>query len=98
MPHFFFTFLILLFGPSPLTRRAHLFRSALFRSSRPKITGYIDVPGGVDAGTRIPVIVFHGAWPGPVLAVVAGAHGTEYASIVAVELLAQLDRADLPAP
>ncbi|MDQ6891149.1 MAG: M14 family metallopeptidase [Acidobacteriota bacterium] len=58
--------------------------------------GYLDVPAGSDAGTRIPVIVFHGAWPGPVLAIVAGAHGTEYASIVAVERVAQrLDPADL---
>jgi uncharacterized protein len=58
--------------------------------------GYLDVPAGSDAGTRIPVMVFHGAWPGPVLAIVAGAHGTEYASIVAVERVAQrLDPADL---
>ncbi len=58
--------------------------------------GYIEVPAGADAGTRIPVIVFHGAWPGPVLAVVAGAHGTEYASIAAVARLAErLDPADL---
>ena len=37
-----------------------------------RANGYIDVPAGVDAGTRIPVIVFHGAWPGPVLAIVVG--------------------------
>jgi predicted deacylase len=61
-----------------------------------RANGYIDVPAGSDAGTRIPVIVFHGAWPGPVLAVVSGAHGTEYASIVAVERVARrLDPADL---
>src|SRR5205085_3871273 len=29
----------------------------------------------------------HGARPGPVLAVASGAHGTEYASIIAVEML-----------
>ena len=58
--------------------------------------GYVEVPAGSDAGTRIPVMVFHGAWPGPVLAIVAGAHGTEYASIAAVERLAErLDPADL---
>jgi uncharacterized protein len=34
----------------------------------------------------------HGAKPGPVLALVAGAHGTEYASIIALEkLIGQLD-------
>jgi predicted deacylase len=61
-----------------------------------RANGFIDVPAGVDPGTRIPVMVFHGAWPGPVLAIVAGAHGTEYASILAVVGLAQrLDPAEL---
>lgn len=54
-----------------------------------KATGYIDVPAGVDAATNIPVVVVHGAKPGPVLAIVAGSHGTEYASIIAVERLIQ---------
>jgi uncharacterized protein len=52
-------------------------------------TGYIDVPAGVDAGLQIPVAVVRGAKPGPVLAIVAGSHGTEYASIIAVERLIQ---------
>ncbi|MGH9864337.1 MAG: M14 family metallopeptidase [Candidatus Acidiferrales bacterium] len=52
-------------------------------------TGYINVPAGVDAATNIPVVVVHGAKPGPVLAIVSGAHGTEYASIIAVERLIQ---------
>ncbi len=54
-----------------------------------RANGFIRVPAGVDAGTDIPVIVIHGARPGPMLAVVAGAHGTEYASIIALEKLAQ---------
>jgi predicted deacylase len=54
-----------------------------------KATGYIAVPAGVDAAASIPVIVVHGAKPGPVLAMVAGAHGTEYASIIALQKLAQ---------
>ncbi len=54
-----------------------------------KATGYINVPAGVDAATNIPVVVVHGAKPGPVLAIVAGSHGTEYASIIAVERLIQ---------
>jgi predicted deacylase len=49
--------------------------------------GVLKVPAGSDAGTDIAVAVAHGAKPGPVLAVVAGAHGTEYASIIAVEKL-----------
>jgi predicted deacylase len=56
--------------------------------------GAIVVPPGVDAGTSIPVIVVNGSKPGKVLALVAGAHGTEYASIIALErLAARLDPA-----
>lgn len=50
-----------------------------------KVMGAIKVPAGSDAGYDIPVAVVHGMKPGPVLAVVAGAHGSEYASIIAVE-------------
>jgi uncharacterized protein len=54
--------------------------------------GAIEVPAGSDAALSIPVAVVHGARPGPVLALVSGAHGTEYASIIAVErLIQQLD-------
>src|ERR1700730_2219300 len=61
-----------------------------------KATGTIEVPAGSDAALSIPVAVFHGAQPGPVLALVAGAHGTEYASIIALEkLIPALDPAQL---
>jgi predicted deacylase len=61
-----------------------------------KVTGTIEVPRGVDAATSIPVVVVHGAKPGPVLALVSGAHGTEYASIIALEkLIAMLNPADI---
>jgi hypothetical protein len=43
-----------------------------------KSTGYLEVPAGVDAATNIPVIVINGEKRGPVLALVSGAHGTEY--------------------
>ena len=52
-----------------------------------KATGTIEVPAGSDAALSIPVAVFHGAKPGPVLALVSGAHGTEYTSIIALEKL-----------
>lgn len=59
-----------------------------------KATGSIAVPAGSDAALSIPVAVVHGARPGPVLSIVAGSHGTEYASIIAVErLIAELDPA-----
>ena len=61
-----------------------------------KVTGVIAVPAGVDAATSIPVAVVHGAKPGPVLALVSGAHGTEYASIIALEkLIGRLDPAEI---
>jgi len=61
-----------------------------------KALGYLEVPAGVDAGTNIPVVVVNGSKPGPVLALVTGAHGTEYVSVVAVEkLIADLDPAEI---
>lgn len=47
------------------------------------------VPAGVDGETFIPVTVIHGAKPGKVLAMVAGVHGFEFASILAAERLAE---------
>lgn len=47
--------------------------------------GWIEVPDGVDPGTRLPVTVAHGARPGPVLALVAGTHGYEYTSVLALQ-------------
>jgi uncharacterized protein len=52
-----------------------------------KSTGYLEVPAGIDAATNIPVIVINGEKRGPVLALVSGAHGTEYTSIIAIEKL-----------
>jgi predicted deacylase len=54
-----------------------------------RANGLLQVPAGVDAAASIPVIVINGAKPGPTLALVAGAHGTEYASIIALEKIAQ---------
>jgi predicted deacylase len=52
-------------------------------------TGVISVPPGNDAGYDIPVAVVNGTRPGKVLALAAGSHGTEYASIIALERLIQ---------
>jgi uncharacterized protein len=61
-----------------------------------KADGYIQVPAGVDVGTNIPVVVVNGAKAGPVLALVTGAHGTEYVSIIAIEkLIRELDPAQV---
>ena len=76
-------------------RRAFLVGTASAAPGQ-KAFGAIEVPAGSDAALAIPVAVVHGARPGPTLAIVAGAHGTEYASIIAVErLIQELDPATL---
>ena len=61
-----------------------------------KISGFIPVPDGVDPGTRIPVTVITGGTDGPVLALVAGVHGSEPSPIVALQRVrAQLDTMQL---
>ena len=55
-----------------------------------RANGVIQVPRGADAAADIPVIVINGARPGPLLALVSGAHGTEYASILAMYKLARM--------
>ena len=61
-----------------------------------KTSGYLEVPAGVDAATNIPVVVVNGVKPGKILALVSGAHGTEYVSIIAIEkLIAQIDPGQL---
>ena len=49
--------------------------------------GELAVPAGADAGTTVGVAVINGAKPGKVVAIVSGAHGTEYASVVALTRL-----------
>ena len=55
-------------------------------------TGQLDVAAGADAATFIPVSIVHGARPGPVLALIAGVHGSETTPILALQqLLPRLD-------
>lgn len=68
----------------------------LVASPGERVSGFLTVPAGVDQGTRIPLTVIHGAKPGPVLALIAGTHGYEYAPIVALQKLrGQIDPAEL---
>lgn len=63
-----------------------------------RASGFIEVPAapGKDEGTRIPVTVIHGAKPGPVLGLVAGTHGYEYAPVLAMQRFpAQVDPREL---
>jgi predicted deacylase len=55
-------------------------------------SGFIEVPEGIDEGSRIPISILNGALPGPVLALIAGTHGYEYAPIIALQnIRAELD-------
>jgi predicted deacylase len=59
-------------------------------------SGFIEVPAGVDAATRIPITIVRGAQAGPTLALIAGTHGSEVAPIVALQRVrAALDPAAL---
>ncbi len=57
----------------------------------------LQVPAGTtDPATYIPVSVFHGTGPGPVLALTMGVHGFEYAPILAAQrLLGRIDAGTL---
>ena len=60
------------------------------------VSGYLEVPAGIDAATQIPVSVIHGTRPGPTLALIAGTHGYEYPPITALQRLrGSLDPATL---
>ena len=65
-------------------------------TSRPgeKVSGFITVPAGSDPGTQIPVTIVAGPRDGPVLALIAGVHGSEPSPIVALQRVrAMLDPA-----
>jgi predicted deacylase len=50
-----------------------------------KVSGFIDILRGFDPETRIPVTVITGTVSGPVLALVAGIHGSEPSPIIALQ-------------
>jgi len=57
-----------------------------------KASGDITVPAAQDEATTIPITIVNGAKDGPLLALVAGNHGYEYAPILALQRLgARLD-------
>ena len=76
--------------PTPLT-----IGSAVARPGQAS-SGFIEVPAGVDAATRIPISIVRGTQSGPTLALIAGTHGSEVAPIVALQRVrAALDPASL---
>ena len=98
MRHLFFLAMVLALGPTTgwSQVREPLTVGGAKAGPGQKVSGWIDVADGADAGTRIPVSVIHGAKSGAVLALVAGTHGYEYTSILALQrLLPRLDPAKM---
>jgi uncharacterized protein len=96
MPLYAASFALAIVLASPAAKPAAFTVGTAAAAPGQKVFGAIEVPAGIDAATRIDVAVVRGTKPGPILALVSGAHGTEYASIVAVEKLIQsLDPATL---
>ena len=62
-----------------------------------KVSGKLAVSAGMDdVQTFIPVTIIHGRQPGPVLSLIAGIHGSEYAPILAMQRLPDaLDPAEM---
>jgi len=91
-----FSLALLVLPLSALAQRPTFTVGTATAAAGQKANGYIEVPAGADAATNIPVVVVNGAKAGPVLALVTGAHGTEYVSIIAVEkLIGELDPAQV---
>ncbi|MBI1750689.1 MAG: succinylglutamate desuccinylase/aspartoacylase family protein [Acidobacteria bacterium] len=78
--------LSLLLPAASFAQRASFSVGPLAAAPGTRASGFLEVPArGADQGTRIPVTVIHGAKAGPVLGLVAGTHGYEYAPIVAMQ-------------
>jgi uncharacterized protein len=93
---FLIVFLILAAASSPLHAQFRFTVGTASAAPGQKATGFLEVPAGADPATNIPVAVVNGVQPGPVLALVSGAHGTEYTSIIALEtLILDLDPSQL---
>lgn len=89
-------FALVLIGPETLFAQEAFTVGTAIAAPGQKSSGYLEVPAGVDAATKIPVVVVNGAKPGKTLALVSGAHGTEYVSIIAIEkLISSLDPAQI---
>lgn len=84
---------VLLFCLTPLAPAQEILRVGDVSVSRgTKATGVLKILDGVDKGVEVPVSVIHGKDPGKVLALIAGTHGYEYTSIIALQrLLPKLD-------
>ncbi|MFK7830201.1 MAG: M14 family metallopeptidase [Congregibacter sp.] len=74
--------------PARADPRADSFKVGAIEAPRGQlVSGFLEVPAGVDEGSKIPVTIAHGVSDGPVLALLAGIHGYEYPPITALQSL-----------
>lgn len=72
--------------PTAQAQRANFTVGPVSAAPGTRASGFLEVPArGTDQGTRIPITIIHGAKAGPVLGLVAGTHGYEYAPIMAMQ-------------
>jgi predicted deacylase len=76
--------LLVLVAPTLPAQRAAFEVGPVRAAAGTRASGFLDVPAGMDSATRIPITVIHGGAPGPVLALIAGTHGSEVAPILAL--------------
>src|SRR5919112_4306812 len=74
--------------PDDVTDRSSLVVGGITAESGTRAAGYASVDLGDGAGASVPVLLVHGAQPGPRVAVTAGIHGAEYVSIAALREVA----------
>jgi len=69
----------------PLAAQTPLTIAGVTAAPGTRASGFLEVPAGVDAATRIPFTIVRGAAPGPTLALIGGTHGSEVAPILALQ-------------
>lgn len=84
-----FVALLVLIGGAPSADESSIAVGSAIAHRGEAVQGWIDVVAGPGAASiRIPVTVVNGVRPGPVLALIAGTHGYEYTSVIALPMVA----------
>ncbi|MBC7349467.1 MAG: succinylglutamate desuccinylase/aspartoacylase family protein [Candidatus Aminicenantes bacterium] len=82
---FFFLAVLLLLSSTGLSAQNRPFTlGQMIVQPGESLSGFLEVPAGLDPATQIPVTVINGQKPGRVLAAVAGVHPYEYPPILAL--------------
>jgi len=76
--------LLSLSAPALLAQRVEFRVGPVRANPGARVSGFLEIPAGVDSATRVPITIIHGSGPGPVLALIAGTHGSEVAPILAL--------------